>query len=202
MNRGVRPVPGFVRFDFRTGGQTLAASLVAIALACRLAWGHSMPPVRTVVIQVEGCEVALLVGYRAGNGEAEQTLLARATSQPKSRGLTALRDALAQRALGPLTLSVDGVPLVPTSVQAKVGLEADGARAMVAVLVTYSLPPGAALSLTTTDPRSTRISWTDRDSGRVEISDAPAQGHWFAGVASMLLNLRPSSGGSVCGAHH
>lgn len=177
------------------------ATLLAIALACRLAWGHSMPPVRTVVLQVEGCEVALLVGYRAGNGEAEQTLLARATSQPKSRGLVALRDALAQRALAPLTLTVDGKVLAPQSVQAKLGLEADGARAMVAVLVTYSLPAGAELSLATSDPRSTRISWADRESGRVEIAAAPAQGRWFAGVASFLLNLRPSSGGSACDQH-
>ncbi len=175
----------------------LVASLVAIALAGTVAWGHRFPPVRTVVLQVERCELAVLVGYRAGNGEAEQALLARAASQPKSRRLHTLRDALTGFALAPLRLAVDGVALTPTSVDAKLGVEADGARPMVVALVTYSLPRAGALSLTTTDARSTRISWTDRESGRVEITAAPAQGRWFAGVASFLLNLIPDSGGSA-----
>lgn len=180
----------------RTAGIALA-SLVAVGLAGSLAWGHRFPPVRTVVLQVERCEVTLLVGYRAGNGDAEQTLLARAASQPKSRRLQALRDALTGFAMAPLHLAVDGIALTPTAVEAKLGVEGDGARPMILVLVTFALPPGAALSLTTADPRSTRISWTDRDSDRVEIAEAPAQGRWFTSVASMLLNLRPDSGGSA-----
>jgi hypothetical protein len=82
-------------------------------------------------------------------------------------------------------------------VRAKIGVEPGGQRPMVVVLVTYALPTGKALSLASADPRTTRISWTDRQSKRVEISDAPAQGRWFDGVASFLLVLG-ASGGPPC----
>jgi hypothetical protein len=154
--------------------------------------------VRTAVVQVERCELAVLVGYRAGSGEATEKLVARAASQPKSQALDAIRDALAAQAMAPLTLSVDGRALVPTSVRAKLSLEGDGARPMVVVLATYILPPGSQLTLASRDPRTTRISWTDLDSRRVAIPDAPAQGRWFTGVASFVLPLAASSGGSPC----
>ncbi len=177
------------------------ASLVAMALlvvAGRPAWGHTFPPVRTVVLQVERCEVALLVGYRAGTQQTAENLVARAATRPKSQAKEAVRDVLAAYAMAPLTLAVDGVPLVPTGVRAKLGSEGEGGRPMVVVLVTYALPAGKTLAITSRDPRTTRISWTDRRSGRVVIPEAPAQGRWFAGVASFLLNLSPSWGGSAC----
>jgi hypothetical protein len=169
------------------------ATVVAVALAASPAWGHTFPPVRTAVLQVESCEVALLVGYRPGSGKATDALLVRASSQPKSQGLVALRDLMTTEALAPLTLSVDGAPLVPTSVRAKLGTEPGGERPMIVVLVTYALPTGRRLSLHSADPRTTRISWADRASGRVQISEAPAQGRYFDGVASFLLPL-----GSAC----
>ena len=169
---------------------TLLATCL-VTLAGSPAWGHTFPPVRTVVIQVERGEVVLLVGYRPGSGEATEALLARAASQPKSHALGTLRDRMAVDALAPLALTVDGVALVPTKVRAKVGVEPGGARPMVVVLVTYALPRGNQLALASRDPRSTRISWADRKSRRVEIGEAPAQGKWYSGVASFLLNLRP-----------
>ena len=176
------------------------AALVAIALAVGSAWGHSFPPVRTVVAQVEPCQVVLLVGFRPATGDSTASILAQAVSQPKARGLDALRDVLAKAALAPLLLEVDGRPLVPTSVRAKIGAEPGGARPIVVLLVTYALPMGKRLSLTTGDPRNTRISWQDHRSGRVAIPDAPAQDHWFDGVASFLLELSAPTGGSVCAA--
>ncbi len=176
------------------------ASVVAIAvlaLTSRPAWGHRFPPVRTVVLQVERCELVALVGYRAGTGEAADKLLARVASRPKSQALEAMRDVLANHAMTPLTVAVDGVALVPTAVRAKLGVDGDGGRPMVVLLVSYALPAGKTLALTSRDARSTRISWTDRQSGRVAIPDAPAQGRWFTGVASFLLSLTPS-GGSAC----
>jgi hypothetical protein len=163
-----------------------------------MAWAHTFPPVRTVVVQTERCELAVLVGYRAGSGEATQALVARAASQPKSQAADAMRDVLAAQAMAPLSLTVDGRALAPTSVRAKLSAEGDGVRPMVVVLVTYNLPPGARLAIVSRDPRTTRISWTDRDSERVAIPDAPAQGRWFAGVASFVLPLAPTSGGQPC----
>lgn len=181
---------GFVR--------TLAlATVLAIALAGPSAWAHTFPAARTVVVQVERCEVVLLVGYRPGSGEATESLLTRAVTQPKSQGLDALRTMMTQQAMAPLAVTVDGVPQVPTSVRTKIGTEPGGARPMIVVLVTYALPAGKALAVASRDARSTRISWVDRASERVEISQAPAQGRWFTGVASILLSLSPQ-GGTAC----
>jgi hypothetical protein len=172
------------------------ATALAIMLAAPSSWGHSFQPVRTVVVQVERCEVVLLVGYRPGTGEASDAVLTRAATQPKAQGLEALRAMLTQQAMAPLAVSVDGVALVPTKVRAKIGTEPGGARPMVVLLVSYALPDGAALQISSRETRTTRISWADRDSRRVPVANAPAQGRWFAGVASFLLPLR--AGGSPC----
>jgi hypothetical protein len=175
----------------------VVATLLAGALAAGPAWGHTFPPVRTVVVQVERCELVLLVGYRAGTGEAGEQLVARAASRPKSQVLDALRDVMSAQAMAPLAITLDGVPLVPTNVRAKLGSEGDGGRPMVIVLVTYALPDGTALAVASRDPRTTRISWADRASGRIDLTNAPAQGRWFPGVASFLLTLGPR-GGQAC----
>lgn len=171
------------------------ATVVAISLltlAGAPAWAHTFPPVRTVVLQVESCEVAMLVGYRAGSREEADNIVARVATQPKSLAQGAMRDVLAGYAMAPLTLSVDGKALVPTTVSAKLGTDSPGGRPMVVLLVTFALPPGKTLSLASRDPRTTRISWTDRQSGRVDLASAPAQGKYYAQVAAFLLNLRAS----------
>lgn len=173
-----------------------AVAVALLTLASRPSWGHVFAPLRSIVVQVESCEVVLLVGYRAGSREEADGLVARVASRPKSQAAGAMRDVLAGFAMSPLTLSVDGRPLVPTTVRAK--LAEDGGRPMVALLVTFGLPAGKRLALATRDPRSTRISWTDRESGRVELETAPTQAKFYSGVASFLLNLRPTSGGSPC----
>lgn len=171
------------------------AIAVAICLAGQFAWGHSFPAVHTVVIQVEGCEVAVLVGYRPSSGEATDKLLARIASEPKNTRLSTAKTLLASQALAPLTFSIDGKPLQPKSVDAKIGVDPDGTRPMVVVLVTFAIPPGGGtLAATSRDPRTTRISWTDRASHRVDLETAPGQAKWFTGVASFLLKLAPSWG--------
>ncbi len=165
------------------------AIALAIALAGPAAWAHSFPPVRTVVVQVERCELVLLVGYRPGTGEASDATLLRAINSPKSQGLDALRAMLGSQALEPLTITLDGKPLVPTAVRTKIGVEPGGARPMIVLLVTYALPAGKQLSIASREPRTTRISWADRASGRVELPRSSAQGKWYDGVASFLLPL-------------
>lgn len=179
--------------------RALVVATVLAAAAGQPAWGHTFPPARNVVVQVERCEVVLLVGYRPGSGEATETVLRRVASAPKSHALDALRDLLAQHAMAPLSVAVDGERLVPTAVRAKVGVEPGGGRPMVVLLVTYPLPAGGALAVGSSDPRNTRISWQDQASGRVVIPDAPAQGRWHAGVASFLLTLLPPKGDPACG---
>jgi hypothetical protein len=151
--------------------------------------------VRTVVVQVERCELVLLVGYRPSSGEASDAMLLRAINQPKSQGLDALRAMMGERALGSLHVTVDNAPLVPTSVRTKIGVEPGGARPMIVMLVTYALPAGKQLAISSREPRTTRISWADRDSGRVDLARSSAQGKWFDGVASFLLPMSASSCG-------
>jgi hypothetical protein len=155
--------------------------------------------VHTVVVQVERCELALLIGYAAGTGEPTERIIARAASQPKSHAVDALRDTLTAYAMAPFAITADGKPLVPTSLRAKIGLDASGTRPIVVVLATFPLHAGAAaLAITSTDPRTTRISWRDQASGRIVADRVPAQGQWFAGVASFLLPLAAASGGPSC----
>ena len=170
------------------------AIAVAICLAGQLAWGHTFPPVRTVVLQVEGCELEVLVGYRPASGDATDTLLARLANEPESQRLIAAKSLLAQQALAPLTFSLDGKRLQPASVQAKIGVDPTGTKPMVVVLVTFAIPVGGDLALTSRDAKTTRISWTDRSAGRIDPANAPGQGKWFTGVASFLLTLAPSWG--------
>lgn len=176
------------------------ATLVAIGsgVASRPAWGHTFAPLRSIVVQVEPCEVVLLVGYRAGTREEADNIVARVANQPRSQVAAALRDVLGAYAMAPITLSVDGHALVPTTVRAKLAAEAPQTRPMVVVLVTFVLPPGKTLGVMTRDPRSTRISWTDRSSGHVDLETSPAQAKFFSGVASFLLNLTGTPGGSAC----
>ena len=172
------------------------AIAVAVCLACQLAWGHSFPPLRTVVVQVESCELAVLVGYRPASGEATDTMLARIGSAPKGQQLETAKGLLGQQAMAALTFSLDGKPLVPTSVRAKLGTDPSGMRPLVVVLVTFAMPRKGTLAVTSKDARSTRISWTDRASGRVDLLGAPAQGRWHSGVASFLLSLSGPTGDS------
>jgi hypothetical protein len=174
------------------------ATLVAMVVAGQPAWGHVFPPVRTVVVQVERCEIAVLVGYRPAGGEATDTILARIASQPKSQMLVTAKHVLAKEALGPLTFALGGKALVPTSVRAKIGVDPGGTKPLVVLLVTFSIPSSGALTVTSKDARNTRISWADRDSGRIDLDQAPAQGRWFTGVASFLLSVAPLRGDSAC----
>ena len=174
------------------------ATALAVSLAGPSAWGHTFPPVHTVVLQVEDCELAVLVGYTAGTGEPTERIVARAASQPKSHVVDALRDTLAAYAMAPLTIAVDGKPLAPVKVRAKIGLDASGTRPSVVVLATFALRGGAQLTIASKDPRTTRISWRDQSSGRVDREHAPAEDHWFSGVASFLLPLEAAPGGSAC----
>jgi hypothetical protein len=175
------------------------AIAVAICLAGQAAWGHSFPPVRTVVVQVERCELALLIGFRPGSGEATEELLKRIASQPKSLMLDAAKSLLTASAMGPLTIAIDGKPLVPNGVRAKIGVDPSGTKPLVVALVTFAIPEGGgALSVTSREARTTRISWADRTSGRVDLDAAPAQQRWFIGVASFLLTLAGLTGVQAC----
>lgn len=173
----------------------MRAGLVAMATALAIwpagqpAWGHTFPAVRTVVVQVERCELVLLVGYRPAVGDQTQTMLQRGASGR-------LKDLMQATATAPISVILDGKRLVPTGVRTKLGIEPGGARPFSISLVTYALPAGNHLMITSSDPKATSTSWTDLDSHRVALADAPAQGKSFPGVAGFLLPL--AAGDSPC----
>jgi hypothetical protein len=138
----------------------------------------------------------LLVGYKPAAGEATDAVLAKASGAHGAQGFKALRDALAASAMTALTIAVDGEALVATSAEAKLAVEPGAGRPMVIMLVTYALPAGKTLSISTRDPQSSRLSWTDRSRGRIASSGAPGQRIWRDGVASLLLPL--AAGESTC----
>ena len=172
------------------------ATLLAVSLAARGAWGHKFPELRTVVVQAEPCSLALLVSYKPAAGEATEALLARASGAQGAQAVKALRDALAASAMTGMTIAVDGEPLPATSAEAKLAIEPGGLRPMVIMLVAFALPAGKTLSISTRDPHSTRFSWTDRSRGRIASSGAPSQRVWRDGVASFLLPL--AAGDTTC----
>ncbi len=175
------------------------AVLVAMTLAMPSAGAHTFPPVRTVVVQVERCELAVMIGYRPGSGEATDALLARIASRPKSQMAASAKSLMTAHAMGPLTFEIAGIPLVPTAVRAKLGVDPGGTRPLVVLLVTFAIPQtGGNLQVTSREPRTTRISWTDRQSARVDPAGAPVQARWFSGVASFLLTLAELEGVSAC----
>ena len=180
----------------------IMATALAMCLMVSPAWGHTFPPVHSVVVQVEGCEVALLVGYTAGSGASTERVVARVVTQPKSRAGDALRKTLTAFAMAPIAVTVDGKRLVPTGVRAKVGFDGGGTRPVVVVLATFALGAGndggGRLVIWSTEPRTTRISWQDGGSGRIVKDRAPTEGRWFTGVASFLLPLGVASGGTSC----
>lgn len=175
------------------------ATLVAVVAAGQVASAHTFSPVRTVVVQVERCELAVLVGYQPGTGEVADARLARVSAAPRSQAVATARAMLTSQAMAALTIAADARPLEPIRVRAKLAIDPRSTRPQVLVLVTFALPPEARqVTLATREPGATRISWTDHGSGRVDLAQAPAQGRWFPGVASFLLGLRPRTGDLAC----
>ena len=185
------------RCTIRLARALAVATALATSLAGPPAWGHSFPPVHTAVIQVERCELAVLIGYSAGTGEPTEKIVARAASQPKSLAIEELRRSLTAFAIAPWVIELDGRRLAPSTVQAKIGLDAGGTRPVVVVLATFALQAGGALAIRSRDPRTSRISWQDRSGGRVAAGRAPAQDHWYTQVASFLLPVS-ATGDSAC----
>ena len=94
---------------------------------------------------------------------------------------------------------VGGPALGAANVLARGGVEGVGAWPRVVGLGTYARPLGHTLAIAAHDVRNTRISWQDRSDHRVDLAGAPAQDHWYDGVASFLLNL--SAGSLGCATH-
>ena len=110
--------------------------------------------------------------------------------------------------MAPLMITLDGNPLVPTTVRAKIGVEEGGARPIVVLLVTYAMLPILIASTrwesASRDPRTTRISLgrIGPESQRIDLRRVHLRrtAMWYDGVASFLLRSSTPTNGrtQVC----
>jgi hypothetical protein len=160
---------------------------VAILLMPQPSWGHRFPAHTTVVAQVDDCGVSLLIGWRPASGLPTELLIGQATSTGKVRQADALQQQLSAMALSNVQLIVDGKTLQPGQIDAFVTAEEGSLRPTVLLLANFAVAKSGTVQIKVKDPKTSRISWLDKSSGRVEISQSPAQQKWFDQVASLLL---------------
>jgi hypothetical protein len=184
------------RMDVRLRRWWLVVALVGSCVcASRVALGHRAPGGRSVVAQVEPCQLVLLVSWTPPSGDETNALLADAARAPGRRAGAGdrLRALYAARALAPLSIRADGQSLSPRSFEVKLVRDPPrSGRVAAVVLVSFALPPAmVALEIANTDSHRTRFSWVDRSNGRFASPGAPT-GRWSSGVASILLQSRIS----------
>lgn len=179
----------------------LLAALILVGscvCAARVALGHRAPGGRSVVAQVEPCELVLLVSWIPPSGDEADALLAHAGAAKAEPG-ERLRALYAARALAPLSIRADGQPLAARALEVKLVRDPPrSGRVATVVLVTYALPAAVkTLEIANTDSHRTRFSWVDRSAGRF-TSPGMATGHWESGVASILLRSRRGDSWPSC----
>jgi hypothetical protein len=165
--------------------------------------GHQVPGGRSVVAQVERCQLVLLVSWVPSAGAETDAIEAQARmgvgAVPGSGGTAAdpngrLRLLYASRALAPLSIQVDGESMAATSLDVKLVRDPPTSTRVAAVaLVTFDLPPVTrSVEIRNRDSHRTRFSWVDRSGGRFQ-APGMAQEKWSSGVASILLRSRSDS---------
>jgi hypothetical protein len=178
-----------------------AAGLVAVLVASPVAaTAHTFAEQRTVVAQVERDQLVVVVGYQPAAGAESLAAVGQASVRPKGTKSQALRAILAARAVSPLTVSIDGTAVEPTSMRTKVFVDPPGSdRLAVAILLIYDLPAHEiALEVGIADA-STEFSWVDRTSCQRTITTAWPARSWVTGVASFLLTVAaPDPGAEPC----
>jgi len=183
-----------------------AAALVATGLAVPAgALGHRVPGGRSVVAQIEQCELVLMVAWHPQSGDEADALRVHAArgavKAPRSGDGAAgrLRALYGARAMAPLSIRADGRLLSPRSVEVKLVRDPPGSDRLAGVaLVSYELGPDVrGLEIANNDPHRTRFSWVDR-SDREFSSTGLAPHRWTGGLASILLLSRQTRSWSSC----
>jgi len=193
-----------------TGATRLAALALVGTCVCApgAVLGHRAPGGRSVVAQVEPCQLVLLVAWFPPAGDEADALMTYATmgnlAAPGTRGAAAdptarLRTLYAARALAPLSIRVDGQSMAATSLEVKLVHDPPSStRVAAVVLVTFDLPPGGrGVEIANADSHRTRFSWVDRSRGRFVVPGMHA-GKWSSGVASILLQSRSGDSWPSC----
>lgn len=159
---------------FTTG---LAAGLVV--LLAGVAAAHTYPARRSIAVQAEKDAVVLLAVWTVPAGEAGEIFEIGAALTGRGKARAALEAQLATRALGPLTITLDGKPLAPDSVRTRLVEDPPrSGRRGVAVLLEAKIPAGdhdVRVSLGTSGD-ATRMNFVNRSQGAATASGRVPEG--------------------------
>ncbi len=178
----------------------LALWLLGLASAPALA--HYVPARRSITIQAEEHEAAVLITWTSARGSQGAELLARAAWGRRSRANDALRNLAANEALRGLHLTLDDQPVRPATTHIKMRVERptarDPMRVFVAVLLTVQIGPGQSLALAVRGGASSQLRWhrqtkldhkLDSSSTRCDLSSSKSN-HRICSMAAEKMWIR------------
>lgn len=159
-------------------------TFVFIFLACLLLAGiagaHSYPSRRSIAVQVEKDAIVVLAVWAAPAGEAGDLFdLGAAVTAKGKKTQAALEARLAAKAIGPLSLGLDGKPLEPASVKTRLIEDPPrSGRRAVAVLLEAPIPAGSHEVTVSLGPtgEATRMTFVDRSLGSAAVSGRAPEG--------------------------
>ena len=165
-----------------------AAAMIATIAVVRVAIAHTNPARRSVAVQAERNAIVMLVTWTVPSGEPGEVYAASAAwGRRGADGRKALQASLAAKAIGPLTLTLDGVPVASPEMKVKLTEDPPGSgRAAVAVLLSATIPAGEHTASISIRPDSdpTRVMFVDRSAGRAGKT-------WVAPDGDTLDETRP-----------
>ena len=169
----------------RSESKGFSSILVLVSLACLLLAGvataHTYPSRRSIAVQAEKDALVVLALWTAPAGEAGDLfdLGAAMSAKGGNKARAALEAQLAAKAIGPLTLTLDGKPLEPSSVRTRLIEDPPrSGRRAVAVLVEAPSPAGAHNVAVTLGPtgETTRMNFVDRSIGAARATGRVPEG--------------------------
>ena len=156
----------------------LLASLLLLVAA--VASAHTYPARRSIAVQAEKDSVVVLAVWTAPAGESGELFeVGAATLAGRGKARAALEARLVAKALGPLTLTLDGKPLAPGSVRTRLIEDPPrSGRRGVAVLLEAKLPAGEHELAVALGPSgdTTRMNFVDRSKGAAAASGRVPEG--------------------------
>jgi hypothetical protein len=177
---------------FQIAGLSVAA-LMSLELA---AFAHKTPARRTVVVQAEANEVAVLVTWTAPSGPMGRLVVAAATWGRKGDDVkTALKTFMTSRALATLRFEGNGKNMHFDAIQTKVNLDPGPlGRHTIAILATKKLPKTRPFVLSVSSAQetgATRLSWTNRAGKDNKIQSSHKSDTWTTTKTVTLTWAKP-----------
>lgn len=159
---------------------TFVFIFAALLAAAGIAGAHSYPSRRSIAVQAEKDAIVVLAMWTAPAGEAGELFdLGAALGAKGTKSLAALEAQLAAKAIGPISLALDGAPLEPTAVRTRLIEDPPrSGRRAVAVLVEARIPAGShevSVSLGPTG-EATRMNFVDRSNGAAAVNGRAPEG--------------------------